>query len=559
METNGSDDAAGSRAGSASGGVDACDSAGNSGEAGNRDSADLSDEVDNRDSVATTESASLESTPPDSTPLEPSEPSGEPVTDGGVDQRKGIDMTTGSIPPKLAQLAWPLVLGNLLQTFYNLADMFWVGRVSAEAVAAVSLMFPLSWMFVSTAMGLTAATIALVSQHVGAGDQRAADRVVGQTILLAIAVSSVLATLGLVFRRPLLELIGARDQVFVEALAYIEVIFLALPLTFLFFAFRSSLQGAGDTKTAMWLVLISAGINVVLDPFFILGIGPFPEMGTRGAAVATFIARAVATLAGVYLLLDGRYGVRLRLRDLKPNLSIQRQLIDIGYPATLDGWARSFAAVAMAGFVARFGANATAAYGIVVRLMSVTWSVAGAVGDATATGVGQNLGAKTPDRAAAVAKTATAGTFLFIAAIAGVILAFPAQAIGIFVDDPAVIAEGVVFLRINAPFWALFAGVMVIQGAFRGAGNTREAMVLSLLSRWVFRVPVALVLAFAWTVTIPVIGITLSAFDWGVAGIWWAFSVGMGLSFVVAVLWFRLGTWRERVIDEEGAHGSPTQ
>ncbi|MFP9190508.1 MATE family efflux transporter [Natronosalvus vescus] len=461
-------------------------------------------------------------------------------------------MTTGSIPPKLAQLAWPLVLGNLLQTFYNLADMFWVGRVSAEAVAAVSLMFPLSWMFVSTAMGLTAATIALVSQHVGAGDQRAADRVVGQTILLALAVSSVLATLGLYFRHPLLQLIGARDQVFVEALAYIEVIFLALPLTFLFFAFRSSLQGAGDTKTAMWLVLISAGINVVLDPFFILGWGPFPEMGTRGAAVATFIARAFATLAGVYILLDGRYGVRLRFGDLKPNLGIQRQLIDIGYPATLDGWARSFAAVAMAGFVARFGAAPTAAYGIVVRLMSVTWSVAGAVGDATSTGVGQNLGAKTPDRAATVAKTATAGTILFIFAIAALVFAFPAHAMGIFVDDPDVIAEGIVFIRINAPFWAVFAGVMVIQGAFRGAGNTREAMVLSFLSRWILRVPVALVLAFSWAVTIPVVGVTIVAFDWGVEGIWWAFSFGMGGSFVVAVLWFRLGTWRKAVIGDEG-------
>ena len=472
--------------------------------------------------------------------------------------RKGVDMTTGAIPPKLLDLAWPLVLGNLLQTFYNLADMFWVGRVSSEAVAAVSLMFPLSWLFVSTAMGLTAATIALVSQYVGAGDRRQADRVVAQTILLAMAVSSVLATVGLYFRRPILRLIGAEDQVFVESLAYIEVIFLALPLTFLFFAFRSSLQGAGDTRTAMWLVLISAGMNVVLDPFFILGWGPFPEMGTRGAAVATFIARAFATVAGIYILLQGTYGVKLYVGDLKPDLSILYRLVDIGYPATLDGWARSFAAVAMAGFVARFGPAATAAYGIGVRLMSVTWAVSGAVGDATSTGVGQNLGARTPDRAAEVARTAVAGTMAFIAVAAALVVAFPAQAIAIFVDDPEVIAEGVVFLRIIAPFWALFAGVMVIQGAFRGAGNTREAMVLSLLSRWVFRVPIALVLAFT-AVTIPYTAITVptvSAIDLGVEGIWIAFAFGMAASFVVAVVWFRMGTWTEAVIDEE-VEGSP--
>ncbi|MCU4925074.1 MATE family efflux transporter [Halobacteria archaeon AArc-dxtr1] len=473
-------------------------------------------------------------------------------------ERKGVDTTTGPIPPKLLHLAWPLVLGNLLQTFYNLADMFWVGRVGSDAVAAVSLMFPLSWLFVSTAMGLTAATIALVSQHVGAGDDRMADRVVGQTILLAVAASTVLAAVGLAFRRPLLSLIGAQDQVFVEALAYIEVIFLALPLTFLFFAFRSSLQGAGDTKTAMWLVLISAGINVVLDPFFILGWGPFPEMGTRGAAVATFIARGIAAVAGIYILLDGRFGVRLRLGDLVPNLTVQRRLVDIGYPATIDGWARSFASVVMAGFVARFGAAPTAAYGIGVRYMSVTWAVSGAIGDATATGVGQNLGARTPDRAASVARVATAATMLIIAAVAAVLLVFPAQAIAIFVDDPDVIAEGVVFLRIIAPFWALFAGVMVLQGAFRGAGNTREAMVLSFLSRWIFRVPVALALAFT-SVTIPLawLGLpsvevpTLPGIDLGVAGIWWAYAFGMAASFVVAVVWFRLGTWREAVVGTE--------
>lgn len=465
-------------------------------------------------------------------------------------------MTTGAISPKLLRLAWPLVLGNLLQTVYNLADMFWVGRVSSDAVAAVSLMFPLSWLFVSTAMGITAATIALVSQYVGAGDDRTADRVVAQTILLTLAVSSVLAVLGFAARRPLLSLIGARGSVFVEALAYIEVIFLALPFTFLFFAFRASLQGAGDTKTAMWLVFVSAGLNVVVDPFFVLGWGPFPAMGTRGAAVATFLSRGLATAAGVAILLDGRFGVRLRPGDLAPDLALLKRLVDIGYPATFDGWARSFAAVAMAGFVARFGAAPTAAFGIGVRLMSVTWAVAGAIGQATATGVGQNLGAETPDRAAAVARTATAATMVLIFAVAAVLFAFPAAAIRVFVADPAVIAEGVDFLRITALFWAPFAGVMVIQGAFRGAGNTREAMILSILSRWVFRFPLVVVLAFAWSVTIPGTDVTVAGLGWGVEGIWWAFVAGMIGSFVVAVGWFRLGTWTEGVIDETHAGAS---
>ena len=468
---------------------------------------------------------------------------------GNQDAR--VDMTTGAISPRLFRLAWPLVLGNLLQTLYNLADMFWVGRVSPEAVAAVSLMFPLSWMFVSTAMGLTAATIALVSQHVGAGNDRRADRVVSQTVLLATVISIVLAAIGLLSRHWLLYWIGARDQVYVEALAYIEVIFLTLPLTFLFFAFRSSLQGAGDTKTAMWLVAVSAGINIVIDPFFILGWGPFPEMGTRGAAVATFVSRFVAAAVGIYILVKGSWGIQLHVGDLWPDREILAKLVTVGYPATIDGWARSFAAVALAALVARFGAAATAAYGIGVRLMSVSWTVSGAVGQATATGVGQNLGAGTPDRAVAVTRTATLATMAILFAAGGLVWLFPEIAIAIFVDDAAVIDEGVVFLRIVAMAWGFFGGLMVIQGAFRGAGHTKVAMALSMLSRWIFRIPAAVYLAFAWTVTIPGTAITVSALDWGVEGLWWAFAASATASFFVGVAWFARGGWKEGVVETE--------
>ena len=473
-------------------------------------------------------------------------------------ERKRVDMTTGTIATKLGRLAWPLVVGNLLQTVYNLADLFWVGRVGRDPVAAVSLMFPLSWMFVSTAVGVTAATIALVSQHVGAGNDRRADRVVAQTILLALAVSTALAALGWGVRHELLSLIGAEGAVFTESLAYIEVIFLALPLTFLFFAFRASLQGAGDTKTAMWLVVVSAGLNVVVDPFFILGWGPFPAMGTRGAGWATFLSRGVAAAVGIGVLLRGGFGVRLWVGDLVPDPAVLRKLVAVGYPATVDGWARSFAAVLMAAFVTPFGAAAIAAYGIGIRLMSVTWTVAGAVGQATATGVGQNLGAETPDRAAAVTRVATAGTMALLGAAAAVCLAFPEPILGVFIDDSEVVAEGVVFIWYIAPFWAFFGGTMVVQGAFRGAGQTKVAMALSFLSRWVFRIPLAVALAFS-TVTLPGTAVAIDVgLGVGVKGVWAAFAVSAFLSFLVAAVWFGLGRWTEGVIDDQGAAGPAT-
>ncbi|RDI73028.1 MATE family efflux transporter [Halopelagius longus] len=447
-------------------------------------------------------------------------------------------MTTGAITPKLFSLSWPLVAGNLLQTFYNLADMFWVGRVGPEAVAAVSLMFPTAWMFVSVAMGVTAAAVALVSQHVGAGDDRAAERVVGQTVLLAVGVGVALGIVGYLGRHPLLTLIGAQGRVYAEALAYAEVLFVTLPFTFLFFAFRAVLRGAGDTRTAMWLVVVSAGLNVVVDPIFILGWGPFVDpMGTRGAAVATLIARLVAAGTGVAVLLHGGWGVRLRITDLRPDSSLLRKLVDVGYPATLDGLARSFAAVALAALVARFGAVATAAYGIGLRLMSVSWTVSGAVGQAAATGVGQNLGAEKPDRAAEVTWKATAGTMAVLFLVGGVVWAFPATFVRVFIDDAAVVEAGVVMLRIVAPFWAFLGGLMVVQGAFRGAGRTRVSMGLSIVSRWVVRFPAAFVLAYA--------------LSWGVTGLWWALSLSGVVTFVVGVAWFLRGEWRTAVVNTD--------
>jgi putative MATE family efflux protein len=446
------------------------------------------------------------------------------------------------VTPRLFRLAWPLVAGNLLQTFYNLADMFWVGRVNAEAVAAVSLMFPTAWMFVSVAMGLTAAANALVSQHIGAGEERAAENAVAQSVLLALAVAVLLALFGFAIRRPLLTVIGAEGAVFDAALAYIEVIFLAIPFTFLFFVFRAVLRAAGDTRTAMWLVVVSAGLNVVIDPVFILDWGPFLGMGARGAAVATLVSRAVAALAGIYILLDGGWGIRLRPTDLDPDPAVLWRLVDVGYPATLDGLTRSLSAVAFAALVARFGAVATAAYGIGLRMMSVSWTVSGAMGQAAATGVGQNLGARQPDRAAEVTWKGTGATMLILFAAGGLIYAFPELAMRVFIADQAVIDAGVTFMRIVAPFWAFFGGLMVVQGGFRGAGSTRSAFLLSLLSRWVFRMPVAWLLAYEFVLR-PV----------NVVGLWWGMALSAIASFVVGVAWFHRGGWEAAVVEGDKA------
>jgi len=211
-------------------------------------------------------------------------------------RRKRIDLTQGAVTPKLLALAGPLVAGNILQTVYNLVDMFWVGKLGSEAVAAVAIVFPTQWLLISMAMGVTIAGAALVSQWTGANQPERASFAAGQTLLLAGVVSTLLAVIAYVGRFALLRLMGATGVLFQPTLDYVSIIFWSVPFTFVFFAFRSSLRGVGDTVRPMYLAIGSNVLNMILDPFLILGLGPFPEMGVAGAAWATFIARALVAV-----------------------------------------------------------------------------------------------------------------------------------------------------------------------------------------------------------------------------------------------------------------------
>ncbi|MFW6317408.1 MAG: MATE family efflux transporter, partial [Halorubrum sp.] len=186
-----------------------------------------------------------------------------------------------------------------------------------------------------------------------------------------------------------------------------------------------------------------------------------------------------------------------------------------------------------------------------------------------ATGVGQNLGAETPERAVAVTRVATLGTMGLLGVAGGAVWLFPAAAIGVFIDDPATIAEGVVFLRVIALSWAFFGGLMVIQGAFRGAGHTKAALALSLLSRWAVRIPLAALLAFGAVgvtlggvavgpVDVPAVEVGYVGLSWGVVGLWWAYATAAVVSFAVGVAWFLRGTWTEGVVDGSEGAAVPT-
>ncbi|MFS8542595.1 MAG: MATE family efflux transporter [Limnochordales bacterium] len=410
----------------------------------------------------------------DAAPEAPDRGGGARPTGAPGGRRGAIDFTQGPIPANLIRLAWPLVAGNLLQTVYNLVDMFWVGRLGATQVAAVSIVFPTDWLLVSIAMGITVAGAALVSQWTGARQPREADRVAAQTVSVAVLAALALACLAHWLRLPLLRLMGAEGEVFPDALAYMTVIIWTVPFTFLFFAFRSSLRGAGDTLRPMYLSVFSNVLNVVLDPILIFGWGPVPALGVAGAAWATLIARALAGLVGLGYLLSGQLAIRVRPGDLVPRWPIARELLRLGLPASLDGAARSFSAVAMVAIVARLGPVATAAYGIVNRVMSMVWTTSAAVGQAVATGVGQNLGAGRLGRSRRVAWTGVALDLLLLGAGGLASVALAPVIMQVFVNDADVVAQGTAFLRVVGWSFGFAGGVQVVQGAFQGAGRTGD-------------------------------------------------------------------------------------
>lgn len=443
-----------------------------------------------------------------------------------------VDLTTGPVASKLIALAWPLFVGNILNTFYNLADMYWVSWVSTDAVAAVAITFPTVWLTFSFGLGVTIAGTAFVARHFGAGQPDQAAKVTGQVLLLATLVGALLGGVGAFLRVPILRMMGAQDAVLEMASVYLLIEFLGLPLRYAYFAYRSVSQGAGDSKTPRNLLIFSVGLNMVLDPFFILGLAGLPSMGVLGAAWATFISQGIGALLSLVILFRGRMaGVALRLHHFRPDLRLLGQVARVGLPASLDMGARGLSSVVVAAIVSRFGAVEAAAYGIVNRLMSVTWTSAGAMEQAVASGVGQSLGAKDPRRAARIGWTGAGIMFAFLTAVGLCLFVFPESVVGIFRVEEHVNATAVRFLRLHVLSYGFWGMRDVLQGAFRGAGHTLPPAVITWLNLWVAQIPLSL-----WT---------SYALGWGADGYWIVLCATNLVFAAVASIWFRFGSWQE--------------
>ncbi|WP_227375582.1 MATE family efflux transporter [Haladaptatus halobius] len=453
------------------------------------------------------------------------------------------ELTDGPLVGPMVRLAWPIVVIQLLQVAYNVADTFWLGALSSDAVGALSLAFPLIFFLISIGGGFTAAGSILVAQYIGAGSEDEASAVAGQTLSFVSIVAVAISLVGFLLVDPMLGLFPADDRTaaFVVPMAadYMRVFFLGSPFLFGFFVFVSLMRGYGNTRTPMRIMAVSVLVNVVLDPIFIFGWGPITGMKIEGAAIATVLSRALATVMGLYVIFGTDAGPEVRLNHLTPDFARIREIVRLGVPTAAEQSTSSLAMVVLTGMVATFPPAVVAAYGLGNRLSSLVFLPAMGLGQATNTMVGQNLGGERPDRAERAVRLAVALVAGVMLAVSLVAVLFPEPLVSVFLsaDTPRVaetIDHGSDYLRIMAVMFIFMGVLQVVLGAFRGAGNTRTALVFSMVTLWVARVPATYYLVFVE--------------GWGPTGIWVAVALGDIVGAIAAVAWFLRGTWKRTVV-----------
>ena len=441
------------------------------------------------------------------------------------------DYTRGSLNRALVLLAVPMVLEMSMEAVFGLVDIFFVSFLGAAAVSTVGITEAMLTILYAVSIGLATATTAMVARRIGEGDPQGGAVAAGQALWIGAALSLVCGVLGAVFATDLLRFMGAEDAVLSVGSTYTTIMFGGSASIYYLFLLNAIFRGAGDAAIAMRSLWLANGINIVLDPCLIFGLGPFPELGVTGAAVATNIGRSCGVAYQLWHLFGGHSRIPMGLRHLAlaPRVLWRLARVSMGgigqFLIVTSSW------VFVIRVIAQFGTSAIAGFTIALRLMEVVFLPAWGLGNAAATLVGQNLGAGQPDRAAASAWRATQANVVFMLLVAVLFVGVPGWLMAAFGSDESVNRFGVLCLRVIGGGLPIFAIGMVMTQALNGAGDTMTPTWINLVAFWLVQIPLAAALAF-WT---PL----------GASGVAWAIMLSQALTSLLAVLAFRRDRWRE--------------
>ena len=444
---------------------------------------------------------------------------------------KETDFTTGSVKRAIFLLSVPMILEMSMESLFAVVDAYFVGQVSVDALATLGLTESVMFIVYSLAIGLSMAVTAMVARRIGEKDAKGAAIVSVQSIYLAIAIALIVAVPGYIFAEDILRLMGGEDRMIDSGLGYTQVMLGGNLTAMLLFLLNAIFRGAGNASLAMYSLWLANGINIVLDPCLILGLGPFPELGVAGAAIATNIGRGTGVLFQLIILFGGRSLIPMRGSSFRLDLPVMKKLFWVSLGGMGQYLVNSASWIFLVRIIALFGSAAVAGYTIAIRIIIFTILPSWGMANAAATLVGQNLGAGKPDRSEKSVWLAAFYNMVFLLGV-GIVFALGAEFfIKIFNQEPDVVKIGVQSLQVLCASYVFFAYGMVVIQAFNGAGDTRTPLVLSVICLWILQIPMAYTLAISW--------------DWGPLGVFVSIAISQSIMTLIAIALFRKGRWKK--------------
>jgi putative MATE family efflux protein len=444
------------------------------------------------------------------------------------------DYTTISLKQAIFLLSVPMMLEMAGESLFALIDTFFVAQIGSDAVATIGFTETVMTLIYSMAIGLASAGTAMVARRIGEKNTEDANIAAFQVILLGVTIAITLGVLGFIYAEDILRLIGASEQVIATGIGYTRIMFATNIVIVLLFLLNGVFRGAGNASIAMWSLWIANGINIILDPCFIFGLGPFPELGVEGAAVATSIGRGLGVIFQLYVLFFGTGKLRILGRHIRINFDMIKRLIRVSIGGTFQFIIASASWIFLMRIVAKFGSEVVAGYVIAIRLLIFTLLPSWGIANAAATLVGQNLGAGQPERAEQSAWQTAKYNMIFLLIVSIIYSIFAPSLIGIFSDETAVLESGILSLRIISAGYIFFAYGMVLGQAFNGAGDTFTPTLLNFIAFWILEIPLAYALS--------------SYFDWGPTGVYVAVAFSESVLAILCIYVFRMGRWKEVVV-----------
>jgi putative MATE family efflux protein len=444
------------------------------------------------------------------------------------------DYTQGGMGRAIVLLAVPMVLEMCMESLFGIVNIFWVSRLGPEAVAGVGLTESLLTVLYAIAMGVSMATTAMIARRTGEQNFEGASVAAVQAVVLGLVLSALTAVPGLFFARDLLRLMGGDAEVVEAGRHYAAIMLTTSPSILLLFLMNAIFRGAGDASIAMKVLWMANGINMILDPCLIYGLGPFPEMGVTGAAVATSISRSLGVVLQLVAFWRGQGRLRIERRHLVLDWGVLRRLSRLSSTGMLQFVIAHASWVGLVAVIARSGSAAIAGYTIAIRVIIFSILPSWGLANAAATLVGQNLGARQPERAEQSVWRCGIYNMVFLGLVGVVCIAVPEAIIRLFSTEAEVVRYGAACLRILSYGYVFYAYGMVVMQSFNGAGDTVTPTVINLGCYWALQIPAAWMLSVVW--------------GWGAEGAFWAVPLAESVLAVVGVLVFRRGRWKQRVI-----------